>query len=66
MLHFLYESEQGENAKFRMNTIISLAYIKCFHVSLLESCQNSLSNTEAYSELCQTSKMEWFAQIVDG
>ena len=62
MLHFLYESEQRENAKFRMNTIISLAYIKCSRVSVLEPRQNNLSNLEAYSELCQTFKMEWFAK----
>ena len=28
--------------------------------------QNSLSNPEAYSEPCQTSKMECFAKIVNG
>ena len=33
-------SEDGENAKFKVNIIISLAYIKCFHVSLLEERSN--------------------------
>ena len=49
-----------------MNTITSLTYIKCFRVSLLEPRQNNLSNPEAYSELGQTYKMEWFAEIVNG
>ena len=41
-----------------VNTIISLAYIKNSHVSLLKPQPNTLSNSEAYSELCQLSKME--------
>ena len=50
-----------------VNTIIiSLAYIKHSRVSLLEQKQNNLSNPEAYSELCQTSKMKCFAKIVNG
>ena len=49
-----------------VNTIISLAYIKRSRVSLLEQKQNNLSNPEAYSELCQTSKMKCFAKIVNG
>ena len=44
---------------------MSLAYIKCSHVSLLEPWQSNLSNPEAYSESCQTSKMECFANIVN-
>ena len=47
-----------------VNTIISLAYITRSLVSLLEPRQNNLSNPDAYSELCQTSKMEFFAKIV--
>ena len=35
-------------------------------VSLLVSQQGTLSNPEAYSELCQTSKMECFAKIANG
>ena len=38
---------------------------KCSHVSLFEPQQNKLSNTEAYSEPRQTSKMESFAKIVN-
>ena len=34
-------------------------------VSLLEPLQNSLGNSEAYSEPCQISKMEFFAKIVN-
>ena len=34
------------------------------HVSLLEPRQNSLNNPEAYSEPCETFKMECFAKIV--
>ena len=49
-----------------VNTIISLAYIKRSCVSLLEQKQNNVSNLEAYSELCQTSKMKCFAKIVNG
>ena len=49
-------SEQGENAKFRVNTIISFAYIKYSRVSLLKRQQNNLSNPELYSEPCQTCK----------
>ena len=37
-----------------------------FRVFLLEPQQNNLSNPEAYSEPCQTSKMEFFAKIVNG
>ena len=65
MLYFLYELELGENAKFRMNTIVSLSYSKCSHVSLLEPHQNNLSNPKEYSKPRQTSKMEWFAKIVN-
>ena len=36
------------------------------HVSLLESQQNNLSNSEAYLEPYQTFKMEHFAKIVNG
>ena len=32
------------------------------HVSLLEPMQSNLSNSEAYSEPCQTSKMEYFVK----
>ena len=49
-----------------VNTIISLTYIKRSRVSLLELKQNNLSNLEAYSKLCQTSKMKCFAKIVKG
>ena len=28
--------------------------------------QNNLSNPEEYTELCQTSKMKYFAKIVNG
>ena len=34
-------------------------------VSLLEPQQNNLSNLEAYSEHCQTSKIEHFAKVVN-
>ena len=36
------------------------------HIFHLELWQNNLSNPEAYSEPCQTSKMECFAKIVNG
>ena len=36
------------------------------HEALLEPQQNNLSNPEAYSEPCQTSKMGCFAKIVNG
>ena len=49
-----------------VNIIISLANIKCSRVSLIEPRQNNLSNPEAYSELCQTPKMEYFAKIING
>ena len=49
-----------------VNNIISLAYIKRSCVSLLAQKQNNLSNPEAYSQLCQTSKMKCFAKIVNG
>ena len=45
-----------------VNTIISLTYSKRFLVSILEPQQNNLSNQEAYSELCQTSKMTCFSK----
>ena len=35
------------------------------HVSSLEPQQNNLSNPEAYSQPCQTSKIEFFAKIVN-
>ena len=53
-----------EKSKFGVNTIISLAYIKYSELFLLEPWQNSLNNLEAYSEPCQTSKMESFSIIV--
>ena len=59
-------SEEGENSKVGVNTIIGLAYIKCSLVSLLESRQNNLSNQEVESEPCQTFKMECFAKTVNG
>ena len=45
--------------------MISLIYIKLSRVSLLESRQKNFGNQEAHSELCQTSKMECFAKIVN-
>ena len=51
-------SENGENTKFRVNIIISVAYIKCFFVSLLEPWQNNLSNPEE----CSEPKIECFAK----
>ena len=61
--HVLYDFRiRGE---FWVNTIISLIYSKYSSVSLLESGQNNLGNLEAYSELCQTSKMECFQKIVN-
>ena len=39
---------------------------QCSRVSLLDPQQNNLSNLQAYSEPCQTSKMECFAEIVNG
>ena len=55
-----------ENSKFGVNTIISLAYVKCSHVSLTEPGQNTANDLEAYSEPCQTSKMGCFSKIVSG
>ena len=52
--------------KIWVNTIISLIYSKYSLASLLEPEQNNLSNPEAYSELWQTSKLEYFAKIVNG
>ena len=49
-----------------VNTEICLTSIKCSRASLLKPQQNNLSNPEAYSELCQTSKMEWFRKIIKG
>ena len=43
-----------------------MAYIKCFHLSLLELWKNNLNNSEAYSEPDQTSKMDYFAKIANG
>ena len=61
--HVLYDFRiRGE---FWVNTIISLIYSKYSSVSLLESGQNNLGNLEAYSELCQTSKMECFQKVVN-
>ena len=62
--HLLYHCRLRE--KFRVNTVISLIYSKYSRVSLLEPGQNNLSNPEAYSEPCQTSKMDCFAKIVNG
>ena len=42
-------SEDGENAKFKVNIIISLAYIKCFHVSLLEE-RSKLKISQCFAE----------------
>ena len=42
---------------FGVNTIIILANIKRSRVFLLEPQQNNISNPEAYSKLCQTSKV---------
>ena len=53
----MYDFRIRGNSKFRVNTIISATYIKCSCVSLLEPWQNNLSNPEAYSEPCQTSKI---------
>ena len=61
--HVLYDFRIME--KFGMNTIISLIYSKHSRVSLLEPGQNNLSNPEAYSKPCQTSKMQCFAKIVN-
>ena len=62
--HVLYDFRIRE--KFWVNTIISLICSKYSRVSLLEPGQNNLSNPEAYSEPCQTSKMDCFAKIVNG
>ena len=48
-----------------VNTIMSLAHVKRSCVSLLEPHQNNFCNLEAYSELCQTYKMECFAKRVN-
>ena len=53
-----------ENSKFGVNTIISLVYIKRSCVSLLEPQQNNFSNSQAYPEPCQTTKMECFARLL--
>ena len=66
-LSFLFFfSLNGENFKFGVNTIISLAYVKYSHVSLLEPQQNTVNNLEAYSDPCQTPKMECFLKTVNG
>ena len=57
--------EYGENSKFGVNTVIKLTYIKRSCVFLLEPWQNNLSNSDAYSEPSQTSKMECFDKIVN-
>ena len=49
-------SESGENSKFEVNTIISLAYNQQSWVSLSEPRQNKYGNPEVYSEPCQTFK----------
>ena len=59
-----WKKDKTLNEMIIVNTIISLAYITRSLVSLLEPRQNNLSNPDAYSELCQTSKMEFFAKIV--
>ena len=43
---------------------MSLACIKHSSVSLLEPQQNNLSNPEAYSGPCQTSKMRVFCRNI--
>ena len=48
-----------------MNTLISTAYIKHFHVLLLELWQNNFNDPEAYLEPGETSKLESFAKIVN-
>ena len=61
--HVLYDFRIRE--KCWVNTIISLIYSKYSLVSFLKPGQNNLSNPEAYSEPCHTSKMECFAKIVN-
>ena len=46
--------------------MLSMAYVKRSHVSLLELWQKNVNNPEAYSEPSQTSKMECFVKIVNG
>ena len=58
----MYDFRIRGKFKFGVNTIIIFAYIKLSRVSLLESRQNNVSNQEAHSEPCQTSKMECFAK----
>ena len=56
-----------ENSQFRVNTIISLAYINLpMYPCILQPWQVNLSNPEAYSDPCQISKMEFFRKIVNG
>ena len=55
------ERSKTSNEIITVDTIISLIYIICSRVSLLEQWQNNLSNPETYSELCQISEMEFLA-----
>ena len=59
-------SEQVKNSKFGVNIKTSLIYRQHSRVSLLEPRQSNLTNPEAYSEPCQTSKMDCFAKIANG
>ena len=61
--HALYNFRIKENSKFWVNTIISLI---CSKHCLSEPRQSNVSNPEAYSEPCQTSKMGCFVIIVNG
>ena len=58
--------EFRKKGKLLVNNLISLAYIKHFSVSLCKPWQNNLSNPKAFSEPCQTSKVECFAKRVNG
>ena len=61
----MYDFRIKDNYLRGVNTV-QFGICETSHVSLLEPKQNNLNNPEAYSEPCQTSKMEYFANMVNG
>ena len=44
----MYDFRIGENSKFGVNTLISMAYVKRSHVSFLDLWQNNLNNPDTF------------------
>ena len=62
-LHFHVWLQNKRKILIWEKTIISLAYVPVYSLHLQ---QNNLNNPDAYSESCQTCKMECFAKLVTG